>query len=70
MRRYESSHLNIERRKTEDLLSAGPFGLEVALSLIRQGVTFRIIGLCTFARSTTSDPGGDFWTRNEPLMFS
>ncbi len=25
-------------------LVAGPFGLEVALSLVRQGVTFRIIG--------------------------
>lgn len=26
---------------------AGPSGLEVALSLVRQGLTFRIIGICS-----------------------
>ena len=34
---------------------AGAFGLEVALSLARQGVTFRIIGKLRFLGSQTFD---------------
>lgn len=32
---------------------AGPFGLEVALSLVRQGVPFRIIGELSFCPMLT-----------------